>query len=209
MSDVVATHNNIIAEFNYEINEIMEKLQSCSVGALDLLGQLFHVYFACCANETTFYRYIEGLENRYIDGDITLTTKMLMEKAETKYKELKDRNKFETGNNKGLKASEADVMALPVEFTNQRRSARTPEWMPKRPTDGKLIKEANGKTYHWCEGDSGKDHATKWVIHQPSECKGHKKSNDSHINIPTSQNNGHGPTWTTSMVSALQAEQEE
>jgi hypothetical protein len=36
-----------------------------------------------------------------------------MEKAEVKYEELKDRNKFEASNNKGLKASEVDVVALP------------------------------------------------------------------------------------------------
>jgi hypothetical protein len=117
MSDIMATHNNTIAEFKAEINEIMQKLQSRGVGALDLLGQLFHVYTACCTNETPFFRYVEGLGNRYIDGDITRTTKMLMEKAETKYEELKDQNKFETGNNKGLQASEADVVALPVQFT--------------------------------------------------------------------------------------------
>jgi hypothetical protein len=77
----MAMHNNNIAEFNAEINEIMQKLQSRGVGVLDLLGQLFHVYTACCTNETPFYRYIEGLENQYIDGDITRTTKMLMEKS--------------------------------------------------------------------------------------------------------------------------------
>jgi hypothetical protein len=195
-----------IAGFNAEINEIMQKLKSRGVGDLDLLGQLFHVYTACCTNETPFYRYIEGLENRYIDGDISLSTKTLMEKAETKYEELKDRNKFEASNHKGLQTSEADVVALPVQFTKQRRSARTPDWMTQRPTDGTLTKEAKGKTYNWCEGDSGRNHAPKWVIHHPRECKGRKTSNNSGTNVPTSPNNGQGPTWTTSMVSALQAE---
>jgi hypothetical protein len=40
MSDIMATHNNNIAGFNAEINEIMQKLQSRCVGSLDLLGQL-------------------------------------------------------------------------------------------------------------------------------------------------------------------------
>jgi hypothetical protein len=133
-----------------------------------------------------------------------------MEKAEVKYEELKDRNKFEASNNKGLKASEVDVVALPAAFTKQRRSTRTSEWMTKKPTDGNLTKEANGKTYHWCEGDSRKNHAPKWVIHHPSECKGRPKSRsqDQPTTTPATQQVS-GPTWTTSMIAALQADQEE
>jgi lipoate synthase len=40
MSDLMAKHNNNIAEFNAEVNETMQKLQSRGVGDLVLLGQL-------------------------------------------------------------------------------------------------------------------------------------------------------------------------
>jgi hypothetical protein len=76
----------------------MQKLQSRGKAAedLDLTPQLLVTYMACGTNETPFYRYIESLENKNNDGDIDLTTKLLMDKAETKYEELKDKNKFST-----------------------------------------------------------------------------------------------------------------
>jgi hypothetical protein len=51
---------------------------------------------ACGTSDTPFYRYIENLDNRNNDGDIILTTKMLMDKAEVKYEEIKDKNKFQS-----------------------------------------------------------------------------------------------------------------
>jgi hypothetical protein len=71
---------------------------------------------ACGTNDTPFYRYIESLENKNNDGDIDLTTKGLMEKAETKYEELEEKNKFLSKGTKGLQESGDDIVALRAEI---------------------------------------------------------------------------------------------
>jgi hypothetical protein len=163
MSDIMATHNNNITEFNAEINELLQKLQSRGKNAddLDLTPQLLVTYMACGTSDTPFYRYIEGLDNKNNDGDILLTTKMLMDKAEVKYEELLDKTKFETKFAKGLQDKGDDIVALKAELAalkkgsnmrNGRRSGRSlPDWITNRPTDGTLTKEVNGKMYNWCE----------------------------------------------------------
>lgn len=223
MADIMASHSNNITVFNAEVNETLQKLQSrgkSGANELDLIPQLFRTYMSCCTSDTPFYRYIEGLENKHNDRDITLTTKMLMDKAETKYEELKDKAKFTSGPGKGLMDNESDVVALraeiaelkglvavskkhgtPPEKSYSRRN--TPEWVTEKPSDGKLIKTVKGKTYHWCDGDNGKNHAPKWVIHKPSECTDLKKT------ASQVKSQSETPGWTTAMIAALQANQEE
>jgi hypothetical protein len=153
--------------------------------------------------------YILGIngENKNNDGDIDLTTKLLMDKAETKYEELKDKNKFSTSNTNMQEKGDEIVVSQIAELKKRgnprasRRSGRgLPDWITKKPTDGQLSKEMNGKKYHWCEGDSGKNHSPKWVIHLPSECTHRKKAStptlDEQHKEPTV------PTWTTSMLAA-------
>jgi hypothetical protein len=79
------------------------------------------------------------------------------------------------------------------------------------PTDGSLEKVVGGKNYHWCEGNVGRNHPPKWVIHKPSDCTNLKKT--------TSINRDYGdakqrnavtaPSWSTSMIAALQTSDEE
>jgi hypothetical protein len=170
---------------------------------------------ACGTNDTPFYRYIESLENKNNDGDIDLTTKGLMEKAETKYEELEEKNKFLSKGTKGLQQSGDDIVALRAEIeelktrgttrTSRRTGRGLPDWVTKKPTDGKVTKEMNGKTYHWCEGDAGKNHSPKWVIHKPSECTHLKKPPPNGADDKKSENVA--PTWTTSMLADLQDEE--
>jgi hypothetical protein len=213
MANIMASHNNNITAFNAEINEIIQKLQSRGKGGaddLDLLSQLFVTYMSCGSSDTPFYRYIESLENKYIDGDITLTTKVLMDKAELKYEELKDKMKFTAANDKSPKANEGDIVALRAETVSKQRR-RLPDWMTQKPTDGKLTKAVNGKSYHWCDGNTGKHHTPKWVIHHPSACVNQKKplaNGQETQNVHATQKGEAAPTWTTSMYAALQAEQE-
>jgi hypothetical protein len=102
MTNIMVSHGNNITEFNAEVMETLRKLQSRGKGGsteIDLLPQLFVAYASCGSSDTPFHRYIEHLENRHNDGDITLSTKSLMDKAETKYEELKDKVKFTNHDN--------------------------------------------------------------------------------------------------------------
>lgn len=225
MPNIMAAHSNNITAFNAEVNEIIQKLEARGKGGaeLDLTPQLFTTYQGCSTSDAPFYRYIETLENAYNDGSTNLTTKTLMEKAEIKYEELKDKAKLTMGGKTNLSA-DTDVVALRAELDElksqvavsrgkqdaNRRSNRgsgrnPPAWVTEKPVDGKLVKEVNGKQYHWCDGDSGKNHAPKWVIHKPSECTNQKKSSGTK---PEASASGNNPTWTTSMLAALQAEHE-
>jgi hypothetical protein len=154
LGDMMATHNNNITAFNTEVNEIMRKLQSRgkSCEDLDLIPQLLVTYMACGTNDTPFYRYIESLENKNNDGDIDLTTKGLMEKAETKYEELKDKNKFLSKSIKGLQESGDDIVALRAEIeeiktrgitrTSRRTGRSLPDWVTKKPTNGRFFRSS-------------------------------------------------------------------
>jgi hypothetical protein len=198
----------------------MQKLHSRGKNAedLDLTPQLLVTYMACGTNDTPFYRYIESLENKSNDGDINLTTKVLMDKAETKYEELKDKNKFNANHTPSLQEKGDDIVALQAQIAelkklgnpraNRRSSRGLPEWVTKKPTDDKVTKEMNGKTYHWCEGDSGKNHSPKWVIHKPSECT-HLKKTPQNTPDDRQKETTAAPTWSTSMLATLQADDAE
>jgi hypothetical protein len=187
MTNIMASHSNNITEFNAEVMETPRKLQSRGKGGsteIDLLPQLFVAYASCYSSETPFHRYIENLEIRHNDGDITLSTKSLMDKAETKYEELKDKVKFNNDIGLGNKEGEGEIMALKAEIAKlKRRDAassikgslrgndnnhyrgrptnHTNDWATTRPTDGCLEKVVGGKNYHWCEGNAGRNHPPK------------------------------------------------
>jgi hypothetical protein len=129
MTNIMASHSNNITEFNAEVMETPRKLQS----------------------RGPFHRYIENLENRHNDGDITLSTKSLMDKAETKYEELKDKAKFNNDIGLGNKEGEGEIMAMKAEIAKLkwrdaassyrgRPSYHTNDWATTRPTDGCLEK---------------------------------------------------------------------
>jgi hypothetical protein len=240
LPNIMASHGNNITEFNAEVMETLRKLQSRGKGGsteIDLLPQLFVAYSSCGSPDTPIHRYIEHLENRHNDGDITLSTKSLMDKAETKYEELKDKVKFTHNDNSmgmGNKESEGEIMALKAEIEKLKRrdlasgirgplrgndqnhhrgrqTYHTNDWATTKPTDGSLEKLVNGKTYHWCEGNSGRHHPPKWVIHKPSECTNLKKTSSTNRDYgnTTQRSAVNTPSWSTSMIAALQDSDEE
>jgi hypothetical protein len=131
MGSMMATHNNKITEFNAEGKELMQKLQSRGKNAedLDLTPQLLVTYMACGTNETPFYRYIESLENKSNDGDIDLTTKVVMNKAETKYEELQDKTSstpiVPKVSRKRVMTSSAGTRLARVQFSHQQVDCHT------------------------------------------------------------------------------------
>jgi hypothetical protein len=119
MPNIMAAHSNNITAFNAEVDEIIQKLEARGKGGndLDLTPQLFTTYLGCATSDAPFYRYIENLENSYNEGSINLTTKTLMEKAETKYEEIKDKAKLAVGGGKARLEGDHDIVALRTEIS--------------------------------------------------------------------------------------------
>jgi hypothetical protein len=101
MSDMMAVQNNNITAFNAKVNGIMQQLHARGKNAddLDLTPQLLATYMACGPHSTDISR---GWKTNN-DGNILLTTKVLMDKTGVKYEELKDKNKFGSQGTHGLK----------------------------------------------------------------------------------------------------------
>jgi hypothetical protein len=107
-----ANANNIMT-FNTEIREIQQKLRAQGEDPSNIIPQLFAVYQGCEGEETAFFRFVEYLENDYNNGSV-LTATDLMYKAEEKYKEIKERQRYTTGKDKpsDLVALQTKVEAL-------------------------------------------------------------------------------------------------
>jgi len=138
--------------------------------------------------EGKFGRYIENLNNNYINGTIKLSDTVLMTKAEAKYKELCKDDQFEIANKKDdtIMALQTKVEALSSELTTKKKSndggrssekealKKVPSWMNKAPKSRESkTKTKDGKTYHWCNGYGA--HKPRWVIHKVEKCRGYIK----------------------------------
>jgi hypothetical protein len=233
MTNIMASHSNNITEFNAEVMETLRKLQSRGNGGsteIDLLPS----YLSLTRRAVHLIPpSIEHLEDQHNNGDITLSTKSLMDKAETKYEELKDKVKFNNDNSRGIKEGEGENMALKAEIAklkrrdaasgikgslrgndhNNHRGRQTHhsnDWATTRPTDGSSEKVVGGENYHWCEGNAGRNHPPKWVIHKPSDCTNLRKTTSINRDYgdATQRNAVNAPSWSTSMIAALQASDE-
>jgi hypothetical protein len=92
-----------------------------------------------------------------------------------------------------------------------RQTYQPNEWATTRPTDESLEEVVNGKNYHWCEANAGRNHPPKWVIHKPSKCTNLKKTPNANRDYgnTTQRRAVNTPSWSTSMIAALQASDEE
>jgi hypothetical protein len=184
-----ANANNIMT-FNTEVREIQQRLRSQGQDPSSIIPQLFAVYQGCEGEETAFFRFVEYLENDYNNGAV-LTSVDLMYKAEEKYKEIKERQRYTTGKDKpsDLVALQTKVEALtqrlkdkktPGGSDKKKERERPPrdnqeQWMFKKPSGGEpSTKTVNEKEFHWCDGNGA--HKAKWVRHLPSECRGKDRS---------------------------------
>ena len=94
-----------------------------------------------------------------------------MYKAEEKYKEIKERQRYTTGKDKpsNLVALQTKVEALTQRLKDKKspggsdkkkererpaRSDNSEQWMFKKPSGGEpSTKTVNEKEYHWCDGN--------------------------------------------------------
>ena len=71
-----------------QVLSIVRRVKRRGTDPGSILPQLLCVYMSVDDKEGKFARYIENLNNNYIDGTINLTDVVLMSKAEAKCEEL-------------------------------------------------------------------------------------------------------------------------
>jgi hypothetical protein len=182
-----------VKSFNQEVKSVIRRVKRRGTDPGSILPQLLRVYMTIDDKGGKFARYIENLNNNYIDGTTNLDDTVLMTKAEAKYEELVEDDQFEVKNEKDdtILALQTQVLALSTEVSSlkkpngsggdggsqkdtKRRQKGVPAWMSKPPRDGESkSKKVNGKDYNWCEGYGS--HEPRWVIHKVEKCRGYIK----------------------------------
>ena len=220
LPSIMNAHANNIVAFNTEVREIQRQLRARGQDASDIIPQLFSVYSGCEGEETAFSRFMEYMENDYSNGNF-VDAEHLMFKAEEKYKELKERQKYTTGKDKP-----SDLVALQTKFeelakkvknqkttggsdgkqekTTAPRDDSKNQWMYKKPTGNEpTTKTVNEKEYHWCNGNGA--HKPKWVRHKPSECRGNESGTSTGEESKDEEPNGGSGAggWSAAMQATL------
>ena len=222
MPDIMAGCGNNVKEFNLEIQHLQKKLRARGQDPSSIMPQLFVVYGTCDKQDGKFSRYMEQLTNSYSDGTVTgLDAKSLMDKAASKYEELNEKTEFA-----GAPKEESVIVTLQTELRTLQSTienlkkkgpdggkdppkggggprSKVPDWMSKSPTDGKLNKVVNDKTYHWCEGNGA--HTPRWVRHTPAECRGSEKKKPESI---LKEEKPKGVSWSTAAMQAMVDDEE-
>ena len=178
----------------------------------------------------SFGRYIESLKNQLFDRTITLTGHQLMDKAQTKYEELVETNKFTAGSKKedAIVSLKAEIEALsttiksikdgggvtknPKKGKDKKGKGKIEDWMLVPPKDGEShTKKISGddKPWYWCPGNGA--HKARWVRHKPEECKGKEdKPAEKEEKAPKSESTKEesgkkSVTWSNSMLATLRS----
>jgi len=177
LPDIMAKEGGNVKAFNMQVLSIVRRVKRRGTDPGSILPQLLRVYMSVDDKDGKFARYIENLNNNYIDGTINLDDTVLMTKAEAKYEELVEDDAFEIVNKKDdtIMALQTQVEALSTELTTKKKSnngggssdggtaKKVPDWMKKAPKSGEpKSKTKDGKTYHWCNGYG--THKPCWVI---------------------------------------------
>jgi len=192
LPDIMAKKGGNIKAFNQEVKSVIRRVKRRGTDPGSILPQLLRVYMNIDDKDGKFARYIENLNNNYIDGTIALDDSLLMTKAEAKYEELVEDDQFEVKNAKDdtIVALQTQVQALSTEVSSFKKSKSgnsdggaskdgkrkkgVPTWMTKAPKDGEpKSKKVEGRNYHWCEGYGS--HEPRWVIHKVEKCRGYIK----------------------------------
>jgi len=188
LPDIMAKKGGNVKSFNLQVLSIVRRVKRRGTDPGSILPQLLRVYMSVDDKEGKFARYIDNLNNNYIDGTINLSDSVLMTKAKAKYEELCKDDAFEIVNKKDdtIMALQTQVEALSTKLTTKKKSneggrssekgtmKKVPDWMNKAPKSGESkTKTKDGKTYHWCKGYG--THKPRWVIHKVEKGRGYIK----------------------------------
>ena len=103
----MASFGKNIVNFNKEILSVVTDLRAHGYDPFNLLPQLFTTYDYCSPDIGPFKCYIGVLKNMYNYRTLNLESKDIMNKAELKFKDIKDNLKF-----KGSSKSEDPILPL-------------------------------------------------------------------------------------------------
>jgi len=166
----IHTVGNDITKFNGYVRMLQDTLRARGETTSDLLTNLFKGYAAC--SDKNFVDYIRRKQERYDEGD-ELTATMLMNLADTKFKQLKDKEIWEAPSpeEEKLIALEAKVQALKQKFAGKRRQSGNDE----SPSPAKKQKKGDGKqddsSGNSKGGRSNKKEKPKWMFERPADDK--------------------------------------
>ena len=162
----IHTVGNDITKFNGYVRMLQDTLRARGEMTSDLLTNLFKGYAAC--SDKNFVDYIRRKQERYDEGD-ELTATMLMNLADTKYKQLKDKEIWEAPSpeEEKLIALEAKVQALKQKFAGKRRQSGSSDSLPP----AKKQKKVDGKESNKKGNKSNKKEKPQWMFERPADDK--------------------------------------
>ena len=162
----ISTIGNDITKFNAYVKMLQDTLRARGEMTSDLLTNLFKGYGAC--SDRNFVDYIRRKQERYDEGE-EVTANQLMNLADTKFKQLKDKEIWEAPSPEEEKilALEAKVKDLKQRVTGHKRQALKSE--PKKDDQEKKKKGKDGKG-----GGKNKKEKPAWMAQRPPDEKLHE-----------------------------------
>lgn len=180
-----------VRDFNVYVAEQRDQLLGRGQTVEELITHLFEAYTTGVPDDE-FRRYIETLQDKYDDGDVSIEPDMLMRKALNKYDIIMQRKEGSGENYQRVLAlssetkdasqhikdfiiylqdpdkfpqANAAVTKSPPAKSSKPFVKRFPEWKKVPPKDSEpMVKVMNGKNFNWC-----KNHQA-WTIHSEAEC---------------------------------------
>ena len=195
---IIAEHEFNIDSFNTELNAYVQQLAANGNQTEDLFAHLTRAYRT--VPDKQFHAYIMVQINSHNDGTNEIDATQLMDRAKTKYDELKEANTWMQKDE-----TEQQLVALTAQLqqvqsknrqlqkklkgdkpkgkdkakSNKANSDNKWAWKDRKPPAGSPhTKTFEGRDYHWCPFHE------KWTIHKPEDCrlnlanKGKKTSTD-------------------------------
>ena len=186
-----------ITKFNMYVKNLVDQLRARGEYTNDLLINLFKGYLS--ATDKSFTTYIDKKLEAYEEGQ-DMTADQLMLWARNKYDLLLDKGTWNapTEQEEKIIALQAQVKEMAKKLSEKKtqqsskgkgtkptsikpqdkkksKKSEKPDWFGQKPKDVNKKVTWNNREWNWCGKDTG-GHCEYFVIHNPSECKGLKRS---------------------------------
>ena len=168
LDQLMAKMNNNITNFNDEVQDIVQQLESRGEVVNHLMVNLFKGYEAVADKE--FISYIRLKKYEYNEGG-SIDADKLMTYAENQFMEMTRGKEWHVPSkeNQEILALTAEIKALKERFSNKDKGAVRLDkqaWKRVEPKpDEARTKQVGAKSFNWCI------HHKAWCVHKPSECR--------------------------------------